>query len=77
MVVSAFFGIAFLWNWNENTFSSPVATAGFSKFAGIVSAALTQHHLSGFETAQLEFHTSKSRLKNNNFLKSIFSFTTI
>ena len=29
------------------TFSSPVATAEFSKFAGILSAALSQHHLSG------------------------------
>ena len=38
------------------TFSSPVATVEFSKFAGILSAALSQHHLSGFETAQLEFH---------------------
>ena len=38
------------------TFSSPVATAEFSKFAGILSAALWQHHLSGFEIAQLEFH---------------------
>ena len=38
------------------TFSSPVATAQFSKFAGILSAALSQHHLSGFEIAQLEFH---------------------
>ena len=27
------------------TFSSPVATAKFSKFAGILSAALSQHHL--------------------------------
>ena len=54
--VWAFFGIAFLWNWNENTFCSPVATAEFSKFAGILSAALSQHHLSGFETAQLEFY---------------------
>ena len=33
--------------------SSPVATAEFSKFAGILSAALSQHHLSGFEIAQL------------------------
>ena len=33
------------------TFSSPVATAE-SKFAGILSAALWQHHLSGFEIAQ-------------------------
>ena len=34
---------------------SPVATAEFSKFAGILSAALSQHHLLGFEIAQLEF----------------------
>ena len=38
------------------TFSSPVATAEFSKFVGILSAALSQHHLLGFEVAQLEFH---------------------
>ena len=37
-------------------FSSPVATAKFSKFAGILSAALSQHHLLGFEIAQAEFH---------------------
>jgi len=37
-------------------FSGPVATAEFSKFAGILSAALSQHHLLGFEIAQLEFH---------------------
>ena len=55
-VVWAFFGIAFLWDWNENTFSSPVATGEFSKFAGILSAALSQHHLLGFEIAQLEFY---------------------
>ena len=30
-------------------FSSPVATAEFSRFAGILSAALSQHHLLGFE----------------------------
>ena len=34
-------------------FSSPVATDEFSKFAGILSAALSQHHLSGFGIAQL------------------------
>ena len=33
----------------KTDFSSPVATAEFSKFAGIFSAALSQHHLSGFE----------------------------
>ena len=36
------------------TFSSPVATAEFSKFADILSAGLSQHHLLGFEIAQLE-----------------------
>ena len=41
--------------WKLN-FSSPVATVEFSKFAGILSAALSQCHLSGFEIAQLEFH---------------------
>ena len=30
------------------TFSSPVATAEFSRFVGVLSAALSQHHLSGF-----------------------------
>ena len=61
-VVWAFIGIAFLWHclslvlqW-KLTFSSLVATAEFSKFARILSAALSQHHLSGFEIAQLEFH---------------------
>ena len=57
-VVWAFFGIAFLWDWKENwPFpESPVATAEFSKFAGILSAALSQHHLLEFEIAPLEFH---------------------
>ena len=38
------------------TFCSLVATAEFSKFAGILSAALSQHHLLRFEIVQLEFH---------------------
>ena len=38
------------------TFSRPVATAEFSKFAGILSAALSQHHLLGSEIAHLELH---------------------
>ena len=45
-----------LWLGGKLTSSSPMATAKFSKFAGILSAALSQHHLSGFEIAQLEFH---------------------
>ena len=35
------------------TFSSPVATAEFSNFADILSAALSQHHLLGFEIVML------------------------
>ena len=38
-----------------------MATAEFSKFAGILSAALSQHHLSGFEIAQLEFYYQKKK----------------
>ena len=41
------------------TFSFPVATAEFPKFAGILSVALSQHHLLGFEIAQLEFHQNQ------------------
>ena len=41
------------------TFSSPVATAEFSKFVGILSAALSKHHLLGFEIA----HASMVMLK--------------
>ena len=33
-----------------------MATAEFSKFAGILSAELSQHYLLSFEVAQLEFH---------------------
>ena len=37
-------------------FSSPVATAEFSKFTGVLSALLSQHLVLGFEIAQLDFH---------------------
>ena len=55
--VWTFFGIAFFWGleW-KLTFSSPVATAQFSKFAGILSATLSHHHILGLKIAQLEFH---------------------
>ena len=43
-------------NKKKLTFSSLMATAEFSKFVGILSVALSQHHLLGFEIAQLEFH---------------------
>ena len=43
-----FFGIGM----KKLTFSSPVATAEFSKLADILSVALLQHHLLGLEIAQ-------------------------
>ena len=46
-----FFGIGM-----KTDLFSPGPTAEFSKFAGIASAALSQHHLLGFEIAQAEFH---------------------
>ena len=46
-----FFGIGM-----KTDLSSPEASAEFSKFADILSATLSQHHLLGFEIAQLEFH---------------------
>jgi len=60
--VQLFISLSNLWHCfslglaRKLTFSSPVATAEFSKFSGILIAALSQHHLSVFETAQLEFH---------------------
>ena len=53
VVVWTFFGIAFLWNWNEN-WPFPVLWPLLSFPAGILSAALSQHSLLGFEIAQLE-----------------------
>ena len=35
MVDWTFFGIGFLWDWNETDLFNPVTTAEFSKFAGI------------------------------------------
>ena len=54
-VVRTLFGIALFQDWNENSFSGPVAVVEFSKFADILSAALSHHHLLGFEIAQLIF----------------------
>ena len=66
VVVLTFFGIVLLWNRNENwPFSSPEATAEFTKFAGILSAALSLHHLLGFETDQLDSITSSSFVHSN------------
>ena len=56
VVVWPFFGIFSLGTEWKLTFSCPVAPAEFSKFAGILSVALSQHHLLGFEIAQQESH---------------------
>ena len=54
--------LSILWNClslgfeRKLTFSSPVAIAEFSKFAGILSSALSQNRLFGFDIAQLKFH---------------------
>ena len=57
VVVWAFFGIAFLWDWNEN-WPFPVLwpLLSFPNLLAILSAGLSQHHVLGFEIAQLEFH---------------------
>ena len=49
------FALPFLGIGMKLTFAIPAVTAEFSKFAGILSAVLSQHHLSGFEVPQLEF----------------------
>ena len=57
-----------------------MATAVFSKFAGLLSAALSQHHLLGFEIAQLEFrhfhwkHHYKQTLRLEVLNKTLFDF---
>ena len=56
VVVWAFFGIAFLWDWNENWPFQSCGHCWVFQICCILSAALSQHHLLGFERAQLEFH---------------------
>ena len=50
-----------------------MAIAEFSKFAGILSEALSQYHLLGFEIAQLfsnkQFLTGKSQLQKFSLCK--------
>ena len=55
-VVWAFFGITFLWDWNENWPFQSLATAEFSKFADTLSTALSQHDLLDIEICQMQFH---------------------
>ena len=53
LYTSLFFGIAFLWDWNEN-WPFPVLWPLLS-FPNLL--VLSQHHLSGFGIAQLEFQS--------------------
>ena len=57
-----FFGIGM-----KTDLSSPVVTVEFSKFSGILSAALSQHHLLEFEIAQLESITSTNFARSDAF----------
>ena len=50
------------------TYSSPVATGEFSKFAGILSAALSQHHLLGFEMLNWDSIASSSFVHSDAWL---------
>ena len=69
-----FFGIVFLRDRNENwPFSSPVATAQFSKFAGMLSVAVSQRHLLGFETELL----SRNSITSTSFVHTDASQGTL
>ena len=56
-VMWTFFGIALLWDWNEN-WPFPVlwTLLSFSNMLVYWVQHFKQHHLLGFEIAQLEFH---------------------
>ena len=49
MLYSHSFALHFFGIGMKTDFSRPLATAEFSKFAGILSVVLSQHHLSGFK----------------------------
>ena len=53
VVFWTFYGITFLWDWNENW---PFPVLWPLIFADILGAALSQHHLLGFGITKLEFH---------------------
>ena len=55
-----------------------MATAEFSKLAGILSAALPQYHLSGFETVNWNSITSTSFVHSDAFLGPLdFTFQDV
>ena len=50
-----------------------MATAEFSEFPGKLSAALSQHHLLGFEIAQLDENTCKQNIHSPEFCPMYYS----
>ena len=66
--VWAFLSIAFLWNWNEN-WPFPVLwpLLSFPNMLHILNAALSQHHLLGYETAHWNSVTSTSFVHSEAF----------
>ena len=58
-IVWTFFGIALLWHWNENWFFQSCGHCCFPD-CWHIEWALSQHHLLGFEIAQLNSITSTS-----------------
>ena len=55
-IVWTLFGTAFLWDWMKTNLFQSSGYCWISKFADLLSVALSQHHLLGFEIAQQEFH---------------------
>ena len=56
VVVWTFFGIAFLWEWNETDLFQSWGHCWVFQICGHIECSTSQHHLLGFEIAQLEFH---------------------
>ena len=65
VVVEHFLALSFFWIGMNTDLSSPVATAELSKFAGILSAALQQHHLLRFEIFSTEKYQSTLHFKKS------------
>ena len=65
VAVWTFFGIAFLWDWNENCPFPVCGHCWVFPIDGILSAALPQHHLLEFEIAQQNSITSTSFVRSD------------
>ena len=55
-VVWTFFGIAFLWDWNETDIFQCCGHWWVFQICWHIDCSFSQHHMLGFEIAQLEFH---------------------